>query len=79
MAKKHDDKAFQERLKMTFRMRLEEQFRNGIAQGMYAACKVINDRANAEDKTPEERLQNIIEFCQPALRLKVAPKKKVDS
>ena len=77
MAKKHNDKAFQERLQMSFRMRLEEQFRNGIAQGMYAACKVINDRANAEGKTPEEKLQNIIDFCQTGLRVKAATKKKV--
>ena len=71
---KHNDKEFQdrikaqERIKMTLRENLEKQFRNGITQGMYAACKVISDKASDETKTYEERINDIITFCKPALK-----------
>jgi len=71
---KHNDREFQERIKaqerikMTLRENLEKQFRNGITQGMYAACKVISDKASDETKAYEERINDIIAFCQPALK-----------
>ena len=66
---KHNDKAFQDKIKMTFRNNLEKQFRNGLAQGTYAACKVIYDRATNEEKSAEERLATIIQFCRPVINV----------
>ena len=73
---KHNDKAFQDQIKMTFRNNLEKQFRNGLAQGTYAACKVVYDRATDAEKNAEERLETIIQFCQPIIN--VATGKAVD-
>ena len=70
---RHNDRAFQEKMKaqekinMVFREHLENQFRNGITQGMYAACKVIYGKAIDDTKTAEERISEIIAFCQPPL------------
>lgn len=71
---KHNDKEFQDKLKMSFRLKLEEQLKTGIAQGVYATCKVINDKAQDTDISSEERLANIIEFCKPVL---IGKQKKV--
>lgn len=71
---KHNDKEFQdrikaqERIKMALRENLEKQFRNGITQGMYAACKVIFDKASDESRSHEERIKDIVTFCEPALK-----------
>ena len=76
---KHNDKEFQERIKaqerikMALRENLEKQFRNGVTQGMYAACKVISDKASDEAKTHEERINDIITFCEPALKSHDSP------
>ena len=69
---KHNDKAFQDKMKTTFRDNLERQFRNGLAQGMYAACKVVYDRATEEGKTAEDKLKSIIAFCEPITRFPAA-------
>ena len=42
---------------------LRRERSNGIAQGSYAMCKVVLDLAQKEDKTAEERLKSIIDFC----------------
>ena len=65
---RHNDKEFQDRIKMSFRHNLEKQFRNGLAQGMYAACRVVYDRLIDETKTPEERIAAIIAFCEPVVQ-----------
>ena len=70
---KHNDKEFQEKIKMTFRNNLDKQFRNGLAQGAYAVCKVVLDRANDEGKTIEERLQIIRAFCEPIVNMRNQP------
>jgi len=61
---KHNDKEFQDKIKMTFRHNLEKQFRNGLSQGMYASCKVIHDRITDESKSIEDRINSVVEFCQ---------------
>lgn len=65
---KHNDLKFQTELQQTFRDKLQGQLKNGLARGMYAACKVINEKATNEEKTPEERIAEIIEFCKWATR-----------
>ena len=69
---KHNDKEFQDKIKMSFRNNLEKQFRNGLAQGMYAACKVVYDRASDETKPIEERLEAVINFCGPIAKSKAS-------
>lgn len=66
---KHNDNEFRQKIQMSFREKLNDQLKNGLAQGMYAACKIIRNKAMEEDKTPEERLHNIISFCEPVLHL----------
>lgn len=65
---KHNDKEYQEKIKMTFRHNLEKQLKTGIAQGLYAASKIIHDRATDKSKTPEERIESIVAFCNIALK-----------
>lgn len=60
---KHDDKKFNETIKAKFRDGFKEQFRNGLAQGCYAVCKVVLDKAGDESKPAEERLKDIVSFC----------------
>lgn len=69
---KHNDKAFKDKIQMSFRMNLEKQFRNGLTQGMYAACKVISEKATDESKSAEERIQDIVKFCNTAIVAKDA-------
>ena len=66
---KHNDKEFQDKIKMTFRHNLEKQFRNGLAQGMYAACKVIHDKATKAEKSADEKLSEIINFCKQITKM----------
>ena len=61
---KHNDKEFHDKLQASFRQGLEKQFRNGLAQGLYAGCKVIADKAVNEEMSPEERLSDILAFCK---------------
>ncbi len=69
---KHNDKAFQDGLRMSFRQKLEEQLKHGLAQGMYAACKVMLDKASNEEKTPEERIEDIKAFCDTIVKVKAS-------
>jgi len=69
---KHNDKEFHDKLQMSFRYRLEEQFKRGLLQGSYAITKVVYDRATDENKTVDERLENIIAFCKTGLGLNAA-------
>ena len=56
---KHNDKLF----KQVVTGGLRKQHTAGIAQGAYAMCKVILDKARNESKTAEERLNDVIAFC----------------
>lgn len=42
----------------------------GLLQGAIAISKVVLDKANNKNKTSEERLKDIIEFCEISLRNK---------
>lgn len=42
----------------------------GLLQGAIAISKVVLDKANNKNKTPEERLKDIIEFCEISLKNK---------
>ena len=66
---KHNDKEFNETIKANIRKALKEQYDFGIAQGMYAACKVIYDKVAVEnpDYTTENRLNDIIALCKPII------------
>jgi len=44
--------------------------RTGLLQGAVAIAKVVLDKANDTKKTPEERLNDIIQFCEVSLRSK---------
>ena len=64
---KHNDNEFQENLKLTFKNGFEKQFRNGLAQGMYATCKVVYDKLSDDGKSVEDRLNDVMAFCTPIL------------
>ena len=68
---KHNDKAFNALLKEKFNGGFQKQFQNGLAQGTYAACKVMYDMATNETKTPEERIADIVRFSQTFLKRKL--------
>lgn len=48
---------------------LQKQHTAGIAQGAYAMCRVILDKATDETKTVEQRLEDIIAFCKVCTKL----------
>ena len=68
---KHNDKAFTAMFKSKLRDGFKEQFQSGLAQGTYAACKVLHDKATDESKTPEERIRTIVQFCETFLKGKI--------
>lgn len=49
-------------LTTTVRKELERQHAAGLKSGVYAVCKVVHDKATADGKTAEERLEDIIAF-----------------
>lgn len=63
-------------LDRVFRNHLEAQLKNGLAQGMYAACKLINDKAADPSRSAEDRLRDISEFCRPVLESREVSKEK---
>lgn len=65
---KHNDQLFRQH----FREGFQRQHNNGIAQGAYAMCKVIHDKAVNTDIAEEERLQWIIAFTSTMLNYKPA-------
>lgn len=60
---RHNDLLF----KQQFQRGLQRQHSAGVAQGAYAMCKVIHDKAVEEGKTAEERLEWITNFCEKLL------------
>lgn len=67
---KHNDKQFTEGFKSMLRGGMKQQFQEGLRQGTFAACKVIHDKALNEEKTAEERLEDIVNFCEVFASLK---------
>lgn len=49
---------------------LKQTFRNGLLQGTTAICAVILEKAKQEDKTAEERINDIKTFCETGLGAK---------
>lgn len=58
------------KLRETFGDGLKSAHRTGLLQGAVAISKVILDKANDTSKTPDERLKDIIKFCEVSLRNK---------
>lgn len=48
---------------------LRKQHTAGVAQGAYAMCRVILDKATNEAKSAEERLEDIIAFCRTCAKI----------
>lgn len=64
----HNDKASQDHLTALFSGELETQLKNGLAQGVFAACKVVLDYATDETLEPDQRLTKITEFCKVVVK-----------
>ena len=62
-----NNNTFQDELDRVFRGHLETQLKNGLAQGMFAACKNIDDIAADGKKSADDRLRDIRAFCRPVL------------
>ncbi len=62
---KHNDQVF----KRVVTGGLQRQHTAGVAQGAYAMCKVILDKATDETKTAEQRLEDVIAFCRICTKL----------
>lgn len=54
-------------LKKTFEEAFKKSFNNGMVQAGKAICKVICDKASDTNKSPEERIDDIIKFCKVSL------------
>lgn len=70
MGKQHNDGMF----KRVVTDGLRKQHTAGVAQGVYAMCKVILGMVTAESRTAEERLADVEAFCR---RWAGTPLKKV--
>ena len=55
---------FPEELEQAIRSQLRQQLANGIAEGVYATCGVVRDLATEAGISAEDRLDNIIRFCE---------------
>lgn len=49
---------------------LQNVQRSSLAAGAIAMCKVIRDKATDESKTIEERLADVVAFCETSLNKK---------
>lgn len=71
MSKRAEARRQQARLDKKFEETLRTQFKNvqqqGIAAGAYAMCKVVIEKAEA-DKPAEDRLNDIVEFCNVMIK-----------
>lgn len=52
----------------TYQKNLEKARTVGIAIGVQTVCKVIYDKAMNKDKSKEERLDDIINFCKVPIK-----------
>ncbi len=57
----------EKKLREAFNEGFEATRRTGLLQGAVAISKVVLDKANNTSKTPEERLADIIKFCEVSL------------
>lgn len=57
----------EKRLREAFSKGFESTHRTGLIQGAVAIAKVVLDKANNKNKTPEDRLDDIIKFCETSL------------
>lgn len=62
---KHNDQLF----KKVVTGGLQKQHSAGIAQGAYAMCRVVLEKATDETKTVEQRLKDVIDFCEVCAKL----------
>lgn len=60
----------EKQLREAFNEGFEAARRTGLLQGAVAISKVVLDKANDTSKTPEERLADIIKFCEVSLHNK---------
>lgn len=54
-------------LEKAFKNGFQKSFNNGMLQAGSAICKVIYDKATNAKKSPEERLADIVKFCEVSL------------
>ena len=59
-----------EKLTSLVQAKLLEQRQNGLAEGCKAISKVVYDKATDESKSYEERIRDIIIFCETGLTIK---------
>lgn len=57
----------EKQLREAFSKGFESTHRTGLIQGAVAITKVVLDKANNKNKTPEDRLDDIIKFCEKSL------------
>lgn len=62
---KHNDQLF----KKVVTGGLQKQHSAGVAQGAYAMCRVVLEKATDETKTVEQRLKDVIDFCEVCAKL----------
>ena len=62
---KHNDQLF----KKVVTGGLQKQHSAGIAQGAYAMCRVVLEKATDETKTVEQRLKDVIDFFEVCAKL----------
>lgn len=55
------------KLKEEFEKIIKKQHTLGLIEGCKAMCRVILDKATNADNTPEERISEIIRFCEVSL------------
>lgn len=51
-----------------FKKGYSKTFLDGLKQGVVSVSKVILDRAKNENKSPEERIADIIKLCEAPLK-----------
>ncbi len=66
--------ASNDRLETAVRAKLLEWKQAGLAEGTKAISTVIYEKATDENKTCEERLDDIIAFCKTGLAIKTEDK-----
>lgn len=62
------NKKQEEKLRQEFKEGFQRQFRNGLSQGVYAISKVIYDKATNNSVSAEERIAEIVSFCELSIK-----------
>lgn len=57
---KHNDNLFKKEFEKGFR----KQYNNGLLSGAYAVCQVVLEKAKDDSMSADERLAEIIRFCE---------------